>query len=174
MSTKRQSSKGKAVGGTGTTIDDKDTTNSYKTSPQKKTKRNIAEAAKKNDDNTDSTATTKEMGEQERQIAARKARRERMENLGLELSDGGSDDSEIDYASDSSLVPPWMMDSNSGGDDDVGDQDSSDEEDSSDDEEEYDWSGRPGYRCNICSRRSENVGPRRGFDYENSVCGGCC
>jgi hypothetical protein len=29
-------------------------------------------------------------------------------------------------------------------------------------------------RCEICNRRSENVGPRRGFDYSDSVCGGCC
>ena len=36
-----------------------------------------------------------------------------------------------------------------------------------------DWSGRPGSRCEICGRRSENVGPRRGFDYANDVCGGC-
>ena len=36
-----------------------------------------------------------------------------------------------------------------------------------------DWSGRSGYRCEICGRRSENVGPRRGFDYRASVCGGC-
>ena len=28
-----------------------------------------------------------------------------------------------------------------------------------------DWSGRPGQRCQCCGRRSENVGPRRGFDY---------
>mmetsp|Transcript_8867 Transcript_8867/g.24487 ORF Transcript_8867/g.24487 Transcript_8867/m.24487 type:complete len:325 (-) Transcript_8867:298-1272(-) len=37
-----------------------------------------------------------------------------------------------------------------------------------------DWSGRPGFRCGVCGRRSENVGPRRGFDYKASVCGGCC
>ena len=37
-----------------------------------------------------------------------------------------------------------------------------------------DWSGRPGFRCEICGRRSENVGPRRGFNYEESYCGGCC
>ena len=36
-----------------------------------------------------------------------------------------------------------------------------------------DWSGRPGFRCEICGRRSENVGPRRGFDYRLCVCGGC-
>jgi len=37
-----------------------------------------------------------------------------------------------------------------------------------------DWSGRPGHRCEVCNRSSENVGPRRGFDYANDVCGGCC
>ena len=37
-----------------------------------------------------------------------------------------------------------------------------------------DWSGRPGQRCECCGRRSENVGPRRGFDYRQGVCGGCC
>ena len=37
-----------------------------------------------------------------------------------------------------------------------------------------DWSGEPGHRCGCCGRRSENVGPRRGFDYINDVCGGCC
>ena len=36
-----------------------------------------------------------------------------------------------------------------------------------------DWSGRPGYTCECCGRRSENVGPRRGFDYKDSFCGGC-
>lgn len=36
-----------------------------------------------------------------------------------------------------------------------------------------DWSGRGGYRCDVCGRRSENVGPRRGFDYSISMCGGC-
>lgn len=36
-----------------------------------------------------------------------------------------------------------------------------------------DWSGRPGSTCEICGRRSENVGPRRGFDYSSGVCGGC-
>ena len=37
-----------------------------------------------------------------------------------------------------------------------------------------DWSGRPGHRCEVCNRSSKNVGPRRGFDYANDVCGGCC
>lgn len=37
-----------------------------------------------------------------------------------------------------------------------------------------DWSGAPGHNCDVCGRRSENVGPRRGFDYANDVCGGCC
>lgn len=37
-----------------------------------------------------------------------------------------------------------------------------------------DWSGAPGYRCDICGRRSETVGPVRGFDYASSICGGCC
>ena len=37
-----------------------------------------------------------------------------------------------------------------------------------------DWSGLPGHRCEICGRSSENVGPRRGFDYINDCCGGCC
>eukprot|EP00563_Minutocellus_polymorphus_P018542 CAMPEP_0197717180 /NCGR_PEP_ID=MMETSP1434-20131217/1808_1 /TAXON_ID=265543 /ORGANISM="Minutocellus polymorphus, Strain CCMP3303" /LENGTH=141 /DNA_ID=CAMNT_0043301669 /DNA_START=65 /DNA_END=490 /DNA_ORIENTATION=+ len=37
-----------------------------------------------------------------------------------------------------------------------------------------DWSGRPGHRCNLCGRSSEGVGPRRGFDYDNDICGGCC
>ena len=37
-----------------------------------------------------------------------------------------------------------------------------------------DYSGRGGgFRCRICNRRSENVGPRRGFDYRISMCGGC-
>ena len=36
-----------------------------------------------------------------------------------------------------------------------------------------DWSGRSGYKCQLCGRSSEGVGPRRGFDYRNSVCGGC-
>lgn len=37
-----------------------------------------------------------------------------------------------------------------------------------------DWSGRPGHRCTVCGRSSEGVGPRRGFDYDDDVCGGCC
>jgi hypothetical protein len=37
-----------------------------------------------------------------------------------------------------------------------------------------DWSGRPGHRCDICGRRSEFVGPTRGFDYNKDICGGCC
>ena len=37
-----------------------------------------------------------------------------------------------------------------------------------------DWSGRPGHLCDYCGRSSANVGPRRGFDYINDVCGGCC
>lgn len=37
-----------------------------------------------------------------------------------------------------------------------------------------DWSGRPGHRCEVCNRSSSDVGPRRGFDYANDVCGGCC
>ncbi|KAL7500350.1 hypothetical protein ACHAWT_010516 [Skeletonema menzelii] len=37
-----------------------------------------------------------------------------------------------------------------------------------------DWSGQPGHRCDYCGRSSDNVGPRRGFDYINDVCGGCC
>mmetsp|Transcript_15999 Transcript_15999/g.34803 ORF Transcript_15999/g.34803 Transcript_15999/m.34803 type:complete len:142 (+) Transcript_15999:98-523(+) len=36
-----------------------------------------------------------------------------------------------------------------------------------------DWSGMPGHRCQLCGRRSENVGPRRGFDYSDDICGGC-
>ncbi len=36
-----------------------------------------------------------------------------------------------------------------------------------------DCSGKPGYRCGMCNRRSENVGPRRGFCYRHSQCGGC-
>ena len=36
-----------------------------------------------------------------------------------------------------------------------------------------DFSGRPGARCQLCNRRSDFVGPTRGFDYANSVCGGC-
>lgn len=36
-----------------------------------------------------------------------------------------------------------------------------------------DWSGRPGHRCEMCGRRSENVGPRRGFSYADNMCGGC-
>ncbi|KAL7429462.1 hypothetical protein ACHAXM_001701 [Skeletonema potamos] len=36
-----------------------------------------------------------------------------------------------------------------------------------------DWSGRPGHKCQLCGRSSEGVGPRRGFDYRNDVCGGC-
>jgi len=36
-----------------------------------------------------------------------------------------------------------------------------------------DWSGRPGHRCQLCGRSSEGVGPRRGFDYTQDVCGGC-
>lgn len=36
-----------------------------------------------------------------------------------------------------------------------------------------DWSGMPGHRCQLCGRSSENVGPRRGFDYSEDVCGGC-
>ncbi len=37
-----------------------------------------------------------------------------------------------------------------------------------------DWSGQRGHRCDYCGRSSDNVGPRRGFDYVNDVCGGCC
>ena len=37
-----------------------------------------------------------------------------------------------------------------------------------------DWSGLPGHCCEVCGRSSENVGPRRGFDYINDYCGGCC
>ena len=37
-----------------------------------------------------------------------------------------------------------------------------------------DWSGLPGHLCEVCGRSSENVGPRRGFDYVNDYCGGCC
>ena len=37
-----------------------------------------------------------------------------------------------------------------------------------------DYSGRPGSRCRICNRSSENVGGRRGFDYRDRICGGCC
>ena len=37
-----------------------------------------------------------------------------------------------------------------------------------------DYSGRPGYRCQMCNRRSEFVGHRRGFDYCDRICGGCC
>ena len=37
-----------------------------------------------------------------------------------------------------------------------------------------DWSGAPGGVCSLCGRRSENVGPRRGYDYVNDYCGGCC
>lgn len=37
-----------------------------------------------------------------------------------------------------------------------------------------DWSGRPGHRCEVCNRQSSDVGPRRGFDYANDICGGCC
>lgn len=36
-----------------------------------------------------------------------------------------------------------------------------------------DWSGRPGQQCRCCGRRSDNVGPRRGFCYRTSYCGGC-
>ena len=36
-----------------------------------------------------------------------------------------------------------------------------------------DWSGRPGHKCQLCGRSSEGVGPRRGFDYQHNVCGGC-
>ena len=41
------------------------------------------------------------------------------------------------------------------------------------DEDGGDWSGFGGYRCSVCGRRSDNVGPRRGFDYRTSTCGGC-
>lgn len=37
-----------------------------------------------------------------------------------------------------------------------------------------DYSGRPGSRCRICNRRSDFVGARRGFDYRDQICGGCC
>ena len=37
-----------------------------------------------------------------------------------------------------------------------------------------DWSGLSGHCCEVCGRSSENVGPRRGFDYINDYCGGCC
>ena len=89
------------------------------------------------------------------------------------LSDGGSDDSEIDCVSDGSLVPPCMMmmqqqPLKGGGNDDY------DDNNSSCSNEEMDWSGRGGGRCDMCGRRSENVGPRRGFDHRNNICGGCC
>ena len=34
------------------------------------------------------------------------------------------------------------------------------------------WSGRVSGRYELCGRRSENVGPRRGFDYVHDYCGG--
>jgi hypothetical protein len=37
-----------------------------------------------------------------------------------------------------------------------------------------DWSGRQGHACDECGARSEHVGPQRGFDYENDLCGACC
>jgi hypothetical protein len=37
-----------------------------------------------------------------------------------------------------------------------------------------DWSGRQGHACDQCGARSEHVGPQRGFDYENDLCGACC
>eukprot|EP00035_Acanthoeca_spectabilis_P029499 m.474717 g.474717 ORF g.474717 m.474717 type:complete len:290 (-) comp36819_c0_seq1:140-1009(-) len=36
-----------------------------------------------------------------------------------------------------------------------------------------DWSGRPGGRCHCCGRSAQGVGPRRGFDYKQQICGGC-
>ena len=47
------------------------------------------------------------------------------------------------------------------------------ESEEAEEESDWDYSGRPGFRCEICGRRSENVGPRRGFDYTVSYCGGC-
>lgn len=41
------------------------------------------------------------------------------------------------------------------------------------DDEKLNWSGLPGGQCGICGRRSENVGPRRGFNYVDEYCGGC-
>jgi hypothetical protein len=36
-----------------------------------------------------------------------------------------------------------------------------------------DWSGTPGHKCEVCGRLSDDVGPRRGFDYSTHRCGGC-
>lgn len=47
------------------------------------------------------------------------------------------------------------------------------EEEGDEEREKLDYSGRPGYTCSICSRGSESVGPRRGFNYKDEYCGGC-
>lgn len=55
-------------------------------------------------------------------------------------------------------------------DDDAAGNEDNDAESS---DSELDWSGRPGGRCDMCNRCSENIGPRRGFNYQDSYCGGC-
>ena len=76
------------------------------------------------------------------------------------LEPGESDNDELEfYGRDKQYVaefrPPWMT---------TEDNDSNDV---------LDWSGRPGHRCSLCNRRSEGVGPRRGFNYKDGYCGGC-
>ena len=36
-----------------------------------------------------------------------------------------------------------------------------------------DFTGRPGFRCALCRRRSEQVGVEAGFDYSHRICGLC-
>ena len=101
--------------------------------------------------------------EQERELKQRKERRDRWERLmpsSMVLEPGESDNDELEfYGSDKQYVaefrPPWMT---------TEDNDSNDV---------LDWSGRPGHRCSLCNRRSEGVGPRRGFNYKDGYCGGC-
>ena len=103
----------------------------------------------------------------ERKLKQRRERRERWERLmpsSMVLEPGASEDEELDfYPSDREYLaefrPPGF---------------SEDEmEELCDPNDKLDWSGRPGHRCTICNRRSEGVGPRRGFNYEDDYCGGC-
>jgi hypothetical protein len=109
----------------------------------------------------------------ERDLKQRRERRERWERLmpsSVVLESGGSGDEELDFCgSDEQYVSefrPYFINED-------GTSIYQEEMDEMDPNDEFDWSGRPGHRCTYCSRRSENVGPRRGYNYKNDYCGGC-
>jgi WD40 repeat protein len=96
----------------------------------------------------------------ETHVDIRKARRERMDRLGVKLDDGDSSNSEIDYASDSSLVPPWTTERSDDGSDDV----DSDDDDS--DDEDTDGESSSDY-CRNCGEYLDNHCAPRDGDVEN-------